>query len=245
MINCILIDDEPKALKILQKKIENSFPELNILKTFTNPEKAIEGINSLKPDLIFLDIAMPKLSGFDVLSKFEHPDFEIIFVTAYDNYAIEAIKHAAIGYIVKPIDMEDLRKAVEKAKENIQLKVAYKNNKALLDLLTQKNQKNISIPTQDGFIFVKTDNIIRLEGLDGYTKIVCVDDKEYISSYNLGKFSEMLKSNCFFQSHRSHFINMKYVTGYINEGYVELNHSITVPLSKTKKKEFMEIINKI
>ncbi len=242
MINCILVDDEAKALKMLQKKIEKNFPELNILASYQDPEQAVVGIKEMQPDLVFLDIAMPNLSGFDVLSLFEDPEFEIIFVTAYDSYAIEAIRHAAIGYIVKPIDSEALQEAIAKAEKNIQLKVAKKNNKVLMDLLTQKNN-TISIPTQDGFTFIKISNLVRLEGADGYTKIICSNHKEFLSSYNLGKFAEVLKNNHFFQTHRSHIINLKYVTGYLNEGYIELMDQETVPLSKNKRKEFLDLMN--
>ncbi len=242
MITSILLDDEAKALKMLEKKILKSFPDIDIIGTYQDPEKAVEAIKKQKPDLVFLDIAMPNMSGFDVLSQFDNPTFEVIFVTAYDSYAIQAIRHAAIGYIVKPIDEEALAEAVEKARNNIHLKVAKKNNKILLDLLTQKSN-TISIPTQEGFIFVKLANLVRLEGSDGYTKIICKDDKEYLSSYNLGKFVEILKDKSFFQAHRSHIINLKYVTGYINEGYVELLNKTTVPLSKTKRKDFLSLMN--
>lgn len=243
MIRCILVDDEAKALKMLQKKIEKSFPDLQIIGTFQQPEKAIEAINEQEPDLVFLDIAMPKISGFDLLAKFSNPSFEVIFVTAYDSYAIEAIKHAAIGYIVKPIDIEELTRAIEKAKQNIELKVAAGNNKVLLDLLTQKNN-TISIPTQDGYVFVKSDNILRLEGSEGYTKIICENGKEFLSSYNMGKFMELLNNSSFFQAHRSHIINLKYVTGYMNEGYIELNSKTKVPLSKSKRKDFLELMGR-
>ncbi len=243
MIRCILVDDEAKALKMLQKKIEKSFPDLQIIGAFQQPEKAIDAINEHEPDLVFLDIAMPKLSGFDLLAKFSNPGFEVIFVTAYDSYAIEAIKHAAIGYIVKPIDIEELTSAVEKAKQNIELKVAAGNNKVLLDLLTQKNN-TISIPTQDGYVFVKSDNILRLEGSEGYTKIICENEKEFLSSYNMGKFMELLNNSSFFQAHRSHIINLKYVTGYMNEGYIELNGKTNVPLSKSKRKDFLELMGR-
>ena len=241
MIRCILIDDEAKALKMLQKKIEKKFPQLEILETFQDPEKAVEAIKNLQPDLVFLDIAMPNMSGFDVLSQFDEPDFEVIFVTAYDNYAIQAIRHAAIGYIVKPIDDEALAEAIRKAEKNIQLKSAKENNKILLDLLTEKSN-TISIPTQEGYIFVKKDDLIRLEGAGGYTKIICKDDREYLSSYNLGKFLDILKEKNFFQSHRSHIVNIKYVIRYLNEGYLELVNQSTIPLSKAKRKEFLELM---
>ena len=243
MIRCILIDDEAKALKMLQKKIEKKFPQLEIIATYQEPEKAVEGIKELKPDLIFLDIAMPNMSGFDVLSQFDEPEFEVIFVTAYDNFAIQAIRHAAIGYIVKPIDDEMLAEAIANAEKNIRLKTAKFNNKVLLDLLNEKNN-TIPVPTNEGYVFIKKDNIIRLEGTDGYTKIICQDNNEYLSSYNLGKFTEILGRN-FFQPHRSHLVNIKHISRYLKEGYLEMPDQTRVPLSKNKRKEFMEIMTQL
>ncbi len=242
MIKYILVDDELKALKNLEKKIKKIYPDFLHLGSFNQPEKALEFLNNNEVNLVFLDIEMPNLSGFDLLSKVNDPNFEIIFVTAYNQYAIDAIRHAAIGYIVKPIDIDELKDSIEKAQENIKKKIAHKNNKALLDLLTQKNNI-ISIPTQTGYAFVKLDNIIRLEGVDGYTKIVCNNDKEFFSSYSLGKFYDMINNPLFFQTHRSHIINLNYVTGLLNEGYVELANHSNVPLSRTRKKMFLDLIN--
>ncbi|HFS68110.1 MAG TPA: response regulator transcription factor [Flavobacteriia bacterium] len=242
MITCILVDDEAKALKMLEKKLHTKFPELEIIASFQEPEKAVEEIAKHNPDLVFLDIAMPNMSGFDLLSKFENPEFEVIFVTAYDSYALEAIKHAAIGYIVKPIDDESLANAIEKAKKNIQLKVAKKNNKVLLDLLTNKSN-TISVPTAEGYRFIKIDDLVRLEGAEGYTKIVCCNKEEYLSSYNLGKFLEILGGHQFFQPHRSHIINLKHVTGYLKEGYIELINNTVIPLSKQKRKAFLDLMS--
>ncbi len=241
MIRCILIDDEEKALKMLRKKIEKKFPQLEIIATYQEPEKAVEGIKELKPDLVFLDIAMPNMSGFDLLSQFDNPGFEVIFVTAYDNFAIQAIRHAAIGYIVKPIDDETLATAIANAEKNIQLKTAKRNNKILLDLLKEKNN-TISIPTQEGYVFIKKDNLVRLEGDDGYTKIICQNSNEYLSSYNLGKFIEILGHD-FFQPHRSHLVNIKHINRFLKEGYLEMTDKAKVPLSKAKKKEFLQIMS--
>ncbi len=243
MIKCILVDDERKALKMLQKKIKDLFPDFEIIGAYENPLEALEAVKQTPPDLLFLDIAMPNMSGFDFLSKIENPGFEIIFVTAYNQYAIEAIKHAAIGYIVKPIDKDELMQAVGKAKENIKLKVAYKNNRYLLDLLNN-NSKTISIPTQNGFVFVQQDGIVRMEGTEGYTKIVCKDGKAFLSSYSLGKFLDILKNPKFFQAHRSHVINISYVTGFLNEGYLDMINGEKVPLSKIKRKDFFELMEK-
>ena len=244
MIKCVLIDDEKQALNMLRKKVQKLFDDIEIAGAFQNPEKALPEVEKLKPDLVFLDIAMPKLSGFDFLSKIKEPDFEVIFVTAYDNYAIEAIKHAAIGYIVKPIDNKELKAAVEKAKKNIQLKVAAQKNKALLELLSPES-KILSIPTSNGYVFVKKDNIIRLEGTEGYTKIVCDNQQEHLSSYSLGKFVSYLDSKKFLQVHRSHIVNLSFVTGFLKEGNLQLADNSHVPLSKSKKDEFLKMMKKL
>ncbi len=239
MIKYMIVDDEAKALKNLAKRLKKYEDIMSCAGTFTDPLQALRAIEKEKPDLLFLDIEMPNLSGFDLLSKVSEPDFEIIFVTAYDQYAIEAFKHAAIGYIVKPIDPEELHNAIENAMKNIELKTAKKNNKVLLDLLTQKSG-NISIPTTEGYVFVKIENIIRLEGMEGYTKIVCCNGTEHISSYNLGKFKDILRENPkLMQVHRSHIINLEHVVKYLNEGYVELDDGSQIPVSKTHKKEFL------
>ena len=242
MIKYVLVDDEPKALKNLEKRLAKYHPEMEKIGAFTNPVKALEFIKKNKPDLVFLDIEMPNLSGFDLLSAVPEPDFEIIFVTAYDQYAIDAFKHAAIGYIVKPIDPDELEQAIQKAKKNIELKVAKKNNKVLLDLLTQKNN-TVSIPTSEGYIFVKVDKIIRLEGMEGYTKIICCGGQEHISSYNLGRFKEIINDNpLFFQTHRSHIINLEYIEKYLNEGYVVLKDETPVPVSKSYRKQLLDTL---
>ncbi len=242
-IKYIIVDDEQKAIKNLETKVKRLYPELEHLDSFSNSEKALKFINNNDIDLVFLDIEMPNLSGFDLLSEIENPDFEVIFVTAYNQYAIDAIRHAAIGYIVKPIDTDELKEAIEKAFINIEQKITLKNNKALLDILTQQNNM-ISIPTQSGYSFVKVDNILRLEGKDGYTNIICESGKEFLSSYSLGKFTEMIQNNpLFFQPHRSHIVNLKYVTGLLNEGYIELENKTKIPLSRNKKKLLMDLMN--
>ncbi len=244
MIRYIVVDDEPKALKNLEKRLKKYEPEMVNAGSFSDPVKALEFIKKDKPDLVFLDIEMPNLSGLDLLSAVPEPDFEIIFVTAYDQYAIDAFKHAAIGYIVKPIDPEELDQAIRKAQKNIEMKTAARNNKILLDLLTQQSGI-ISIPTSEGYVFVKTKKIIRLEGMEGYTKIYCRDNSEYISSYNLGRFKEILAGNpAFFQVHRSHIINLNHIEKYLNEGYVILKDQQPVPVSKTYRKAFLDLINR-
>lgn len=245
-ITAILIDDEAKALESLQIKVSKFFPEIEIVALCSNPQKAIDTINNLKPNLLFIDIEMPVLSGFDVLAKIKNPDFEVIFVTAYNNYAIEAIKNCAIGYVVKPIDNDELKQAINSAIKNIQQKTAFEKNMQLLANLGSKSTKSsIAIPSQKGLSFIKTEHIIRFEGVDGYTRIYCVDAKPILSSYNIGKFSKMLKGRSFFQSHKSHIVNLNYVQSILKEGFIELNDKSTVPCAKTKRSELVDRMSEL
>ncbi len=235
-IKAILIDDEGKALEGLQIKINKFFPEIEIIEMCNNPENAISTINKKQPDLVFIDIEMPVYSGFDVLSKVTFPDFETIFVTAYNNYAIEAIKHSAIGYIVKPIDNDELKAAVQNAIKNISKKTAFQNNQNLLERLGVNTKKtSIAIPINKGLTFIKTKDIIRFEGVEGYTKIICSKKEPILSSYNIGKFVKILSDSNFFLTHKSHFINLHFVDCILKEGTILLKDGSSVPLTKSKR----------
>lgn len=243
MIKTLLIDDEPKALGTLRNKISKYCPSIEIIAETQNPKEAITLIKTLKPQLIFLDIAMPELSGFEVLEQIEQPDFEIIFATAFDNYAIEAITHCAIGYLVKPIDNKDLIKAVSNASENIKEKTALKKNKQLVNNLGVKRfqDKKIIIPTIDGLEFIAIKDIIHCEGTDGYTKIHLTDRKPILSSNSIGHFSKMLVEKDFYLVHKSHLINLNYIEKYLNEGYVVIGQK-HIPVSRNRRNEFLNML---
>jgi two-component system LytT family response regulator len=244
-LKAIIVDDEEKALKSLQIKVQNFFPKITIVAAIQDPTEAVLAIENKKPDLVFLDIEMPQLNGFDVLQKFTKPDFEIIFVTAYSDYAIEAIQHCAIGYVVKPIDNEDLKTAVTNAIKSIKLKNALAKNSTLIENLknTQSNDTKIIIPYQKGLDFVKICDILRCEGEAGYTRIVLINAKEILSSYSIGKFVQMLSNKNFFSIHRSHLVNLKYVSGYLNEGYITMENGDNLPISKVNRQDFIERIS--
>ncbi|MGB1040787.1 MAG: LytR/AlgR family response regulator transcription factor [Flavobacteriales bacterium] len=239
MITAILIDDEEIALKSLENKIKRNIPYVEILFTTQDPEEGVLKINELKSDLVFLDIDMPVISGFDVLSKIDAPDMEVIFVTAHFNYAITAIKHNAVDYILKPIDVLELKAAVEKVKSNLAKRVNLDKQISLLQNKTSKNS-SIIIPTQKGLSFFKPNQIIRLEGSEGYTKIHTINNKPILSSANIGKFISIFENFNFFHAHKSHIVNMDFIKNYLNEGTLELTNGDFVPLSKPKKKLFLE-----
>jgi two-component system LytT family response regulator len=241
-IKTILIDDERKALAILKNKLERLCPNVDVIAQTQNPKEGIELIKTLQPDLVFLDIAMPELSGFDVLKHFEKPDFEIIFATAFDNYAIEAIKHCAIGYLVKPVDNADLITAVNNAETNIEEKTALQKNKQLIENLgTQTFQKKkIIIPSIEGLEFIKIENILHCEGETGYTKIHLKEGKPMLSSNSIGHFNKLLENSNFYLVHKSHLINLNDIEKYLNEGYVILSGNKKIPVSRNRRQEFLE-----
>lgn len=243
-LQAILIDDEISNLKGLQQKLSKLFPDIEVLHTFQKPENAIIYLNTEQPDLVFLDIQMPRLSGFEVLAQLNTINFQVIFVTAYSEYAIEAFKQNAIDYVLKPIDDTDLTVAVNKAIMAVKKQENLNSNNELVSLLTNtlSQNKKIIIPTIKGTSFIPQDEVMHLEGYQGYTKIHLVNSTTIVSSYNIGKFSNLSKTT-FFKCHKSHIINLEKVRHFENEGYLVLENDKRVPISKAHKNTFLELFN--
>jgi two-component system LytT family response regulator len=240
----ILIDDEINNLKGLEQKIGKLFTDITIVHSFQKPEEAIQVIQKQQPDLIFLDIEMPRINGFELLAALKHIEFQVIFVTAYSEYAIEAFKQNAIDYILKPIDDKDLITAVNKAKAEIEKNNVAANNHKLVNLLTEtiSSTNKIIVPTQKGMSFIPQEEVMHLEGYEGYTKIHLINNTIITSSYSLGKFEKLL-STTFFKCHKSHIINLEKVRHFENEGYLVLEDSQRVPISRANKKTFLKLFN--
>ena len=241
-ISAILIDDEFSSLKVLQQKVEKLFPEISILATFQKPEEAIEFIKKKKPHILFLDIQMPRINGFELLSALDGLNFQVIFVTAYNEYALAALKKSAIGYVLKPVDDEQLQDAVSKALIAIEQSKQLESNNKLIDILTDaiSNKNKIIVPTAKGLSFIPQDEVLHLEGYEGYTKFHLSNKTELLSSYNLGKFEGFLGKS-FFKCHKSHIVNLEKVRSFENEGYLVLESGNRVPISKANKQAFLEL----
>lgn len=246
-VTALLIDDERKALAILKNKLERLCPNVNIVGETQDPKEGIELIKRLNPQLVFLDIAMPEMSGFDLLGEIANPDFEIIFATAFDNYAIEAIKHCAIGYLVKPVDNKDLIIAVKKAINNIEDKTALEKNRLLINNLNVKTflDRKIVIPSNEGLEFVKISEIVYFEGENGYTRIHFKNRKSFLSSHSIGYFAKLLVNQPFYLIHKSYLVNITYIEKYLNEGYIILEDHSKLPVSRAKRQDFFTYIKDI
>lgn len=243
-ITAILVDDEYSALNGLRQKIEKLFPEVSVLQTFQKPEKAIAFLQKEQPDLLFLDIEMPRITGFELLGKLSEINFHVIFVTAYGEYALDALKRNAVDYVMKPVDSDELIAAVQKAKELIAAKKESETNENLLQFLSEtlNKQNKLIVPTSKGMSFIPQEEVLHLEGYEGYTRIHLIDSTMLLSSYSLGKFEKMLEKH-FFKCHKSHIINIAKVRSFENEGYVVLENEHRVPISKANRKVFLNLFN--
>jgi len=243
-IRAVIIDDEEGARESLANLIEKFCPQVKLC---GKAENAIEGrakIAEVNPDLIFLDIEMPVENAFDMLSKIENIDFDIIFTTAYDHYAINAIKFSALDYLLKPIDIDELRAAVEKVSVSKSDDSGVKLQALLDNIGGNSKQQKIAIPETDGLLIVKVDEIVHCESDSNYTHIFMNDGKKILASRTLGEFEDMLSGHKFFRTHRSHLINMEHIVKYIKGegGYVTLSNGSQIEVSRRKKTEFLEVL---
>lgn len=242
MLTAIIVDDEKGATQSLSNIIRAKCPNIEIAATADSVQKAMNVIGSVKPDIIFLDIQLGNESGFDLLEKTGQHDFEVIFVTAYDKYAIRAIKFAALDYLLKPIDANELVAAVSKAEEK--RNQSLKNNS--LSVLLNNRQKEsagqtIGLPTMQGFDFVEITDIIRAESTGNYTTFFLKNNKKIFVSRLLKEFEELLADLNFFRVHQSHLINLKYIKQYHKgeRGELVMSDNSVVPVSKRKKAELL------
>lgn len=242
MINCIIIDDEAKNIKLLKNMLDMYCPAVHILATDTDAKNGLLLIDELQPQLVFLDVEMPHLNGFDLLKKLEPVHFETIFVTAYSHYAVEAFEHHATGYITKPINTEKLIAAVNKAIKRIEEKNINKNLFSLLEQNTkQAAPDKIPLSTSNGLIFVKLADILFCESSGNYTSFYLNNDKKIMVSRQLGEYEKLLPETNFTRIHDKYIINLVYIKEYIkgSGGEVVLENGRELPVASRRKEEFL------
>ncbi|MDF1699423.1 MAG: LytTR family DNA-binding domain-containing protein [Saprospiraceae bacterium] len=246
MYKALIVDDEEKLREVLNIKLNQFCPEIQVMDQASNAEEAFTKINLIRPQLIFLDISMPIESGFDLINKFDTIDFEIIFVTGFNEFALDALKVSAVDYILKPVQTASLIKAVNKAKSRIDERSKIEKYELLKHNLHHLGDQNtkIAIPGSQAYEFVKIEHIIRCEGWQKYTKIFLTEGNVIVSSYNIGVFREMLENYDFFSTHKSHLINKNHITRYLKDGTVVMSDGSSAPVSRRKKEEFMEQVVK-
>jgi two-component system LytT family response regulator len=238
MIKALIIDDESKARNLLKVTMEKNFPGEFMLETAQGSEEGIEKLNDFKPDLLFLDIEMPNMSGFDLLAATPDLDCKVIFTTAYNQYAIRAIRYNALDYLLKPINPVELKEAITRFQQQKDRKEVY--SKQLENFFSNTKEKNLAITTYDGVVFLEVDKIIRCEADLNYTKFVLTENKTFLSSKTLKDYEDLLTTgNNFLRVHRSHLVNLDFVLKFKNDGGLILKDNSTIPVSRRRKEEVM------
>jgi two-component system LytT family response regulator len=245
MIPALIIDDEKDARFLLKNLIEQHFNDtIKIIGEADDVESGIKAIATHKPALVFLDIQMRQGTGFDLLQKLNNPDFEVIFITAYDNYAVKAFQFSAFGYLLKPIKISELKTVVDKLKvQTLQLKqIGDQRLKVLIENYGDERKiKKLVITNMEGFQVLNIEEIVRLEGDKNYTHFITTNNKKLTTSKTIGDYEELLNEFGFYRAHQSTIINLRHVKGY-NKGdeEIEMTDGKLIKLSRHRKSEFIK-----
>ncbi len=248
MIKAIIIDDEQLAIESLQWEIENFSQDVKIIETFTNPKDAISGINYLKPDLVFLDIEMPEIDGFQLLQLLDYKQFDLIITTAYNQYAIQAFKANAIDYLLKPVDPDDLIKAIDKVKSRQLNQSSTKNIETVLSKLVQGNferHKKIPLSLNNKIVLVTPEEILYCKSDGSYTTVFMKDKTEYLVSKNIKHIEALLPIDTFIRIHKSYIVNLNEIKELIKQGSGEiiLTNDRIIPISRSHRKQVFDALN--
>jgi two-component system LytT family response regulator len=245
-LKAILIDDELPSLENLQQKLEEFCPDIKVIARTQKPEEAIHLIEFHQPDVIFLDIEMPRMNGFKMLEEIKEKDFDIIFITAYNHYAIDAIRISAFDYLVKPVAVKDLQNSVNRLINSHRKLVPEKLDVLRQNLSNSRSQNDkITIVTNEGVDCYEISQILRIESSSNYSKIHFKDGKILLVTKLLKDFEEILVPYRFYRIHNSHLINLSYIKKYLrgDGGQVIMQNEEVIDVARRKKEEFLKLIS--
>lgn len=243
-MNAVIVDDEPKAIQSLSWELTNFSEEITIMETFSSPEKALEFFKNNTPDCLFLDIQMPTMDGFQFLEKLTNRDFPVIITTAYDEYAIKALKHEAIDYLLKPIDSDDLNLTIEKIKKfNSKIFSIDKLERLLLSFNGSQTNQKITVNSDGKLIFIQIDDIIFVQSDGNYSTIYLKNNQKKVVTKKLKDINNLLPENSFFRTHNSYIVNLNKIKEFLkNEGYLIMESNHKIPVARQRKTEFLDKI---
>lgn len=248
MIRAVIIDDEPHATKSLEILLSEDCPQVQVVASFNHPAEALLFLRSNQVDLIFLDIDMPFMNGFELLNRLAPINFDIIFVTAYDQYAIKAFKFSAFDYLLKPVDEVELINSLRKLENKSKKSTQNSNFEHLLEVFKsgQSAVKRIALPTLEGFEFVEVEKIVRCESDSNYTKIFLQNAQMMLVSRTLKEIEETLSDLPFIRVHNSHIIAKNHVKKYVKAdgGYILMIDNAEIPISRARKEEVINELTK-
>jgi len=238
-LRTIIIDDEPDSVKLLQLQLKQYCPNVEVVGSYTSTVKALDGIETLMPDLLFLDIEMPVMNGFEMLDKVLHMNFSLVFVTAYNQFALKAFRFNALDFLVKPIDTNELIEAVAKAEHR------RKPTSAQLTMLQKQLRgapvTKIAIPGQNGVSFIDLNEIIYSEASNNYSKLVLGDSRHFLISKTLKDVQEVLEEEHFLRVHRQYIVNLNHVKQFNrNEGILTMTNGEHIPVARNQREHLIE-----
>lgn len=248
MIKAVIIDDEQHSIDTLKWKLENYCPDVEVLASFDSPAEGITYLKSNPPNLLFLDIEMPMLNGFDVLEELGRDlPFDIIFITAYDNFGIQAVKFSALDYLLKPVQNRELKEAIDKHLKKAMQKIPSEQIEVLLNNVhAEKKGKvgKIALASKESIEFVDPHQIVCCEANSNYTTIYLAEGRKKVISKTLKEFEDMLSLYNFFRPHNSFLVNLRRVNEFIrgDGGYLVMENKMKIPVSKNKREELMELL---
>jgi two-component system LytT family response regulator len=246
MIRAIIVEDEKMSRETLTRMLEKYCPQVEIVATAEGYRSGIEMIKKFRPDVVFLDIQMPDGSGFRLLEEIDEVDFEVIFTTAFDQFAIKAIKFSALDYLLKPIIPQELVNAIEKVEQKRMEFRKTRNIEIFLENMKSKedNTQKIVLSTSDKIHIIQVDDIIRCESDNYYTQFFFTDGKRLMVSKTLKENEELLSQHNFIRPHKSHLINVKYIKSFLRQegGYIIMTDGSKIPVSRRKREKIMDIL---
>ncbi len=246
MLHAIIIDDEMHCIQTLHEKIKIYCPDIEVQNSFNKPTEALAYLQMHTPDVVFMDIEMPGMTGFALLEKLGVVQFKLVFTTAFDQFAVKAIKFSAFDYLLKPIDKNELIELSQKLAETKKTSEGNEQLQVLMQQLQnpQTDQVKISIPSANGIIFPYVKDIIRVESSSNYSMLFFADGKKITVSKTLKEFEDMLVQHHFYRVHNSHLINLKKITRYdkTDGGVIEMENGEIVEISRRRKDEFLKMI---
>jgi len=242
-MKAIIIDDEPNAVDLLALRLAQIYPQIEVVAACTSSIKGVAAIREYHPDLVFLDIEMPQMNGFQVLEAVEDIPFSLVFVTAYDKFALKAFRYSAVDYLLKPIDTQELRQAIDKVeKQRKTSKEQVSHLRQQLSNIPKGFPEKIALPYQNGVTFVHLQEVVYCESDDSYTKFYLSDGQMYLVTKPLKEIQEILEGREFLRIHRQYLINLNHIKKFVKgEGaYVIMANGQSIPVSRLHKERLIE-----
>lgn len=245
MTTAVIIDDERHSVETLAWKLEKHCPAVKVINTFTDPVEGLEFLQENQPDLLFLDIEMPRLNGFELLKQIVPIPFDVIFTTAYDEFGVKAIKFSALDYLLKPIQVDELQTAIEKHREKANSQLTSTQLKVLFSNIQEEKQGRpgkIALATKESIEFVFPEEIIACSSDSNYTMVYLENGRKKLISRTLKDIEELLSEYQFFRAHHSHLVNLRHVKEFVRHdgGYLIMSNQMTLPVSRSRREDLLK-----